>query len=229
MITGANRGIGLALVREYLRHPEVQLFAACCRPDAAHDLQALSADHPDRLVVLPLEVTDPEAVSAVAAAVAARTDGLDALINNAGINPPGQSLAEIDTETMLHVLHVNTVAPLMVTKVFLRLLEGGVSPRVVNVSSIMGSLSHTSGGGYYAYRTSKAALNMVTRIMAGDLRARGITVICLHPGWVRTDMGGGGAPLSPEESAQGIVRVISRLSPADSGHFLQWNGEELPW
>ncbi len=230
LITGANRGIGLALVRQLLATESIRLFATARRPEAATDLQQLAASHADCLTVLPLDVTDQTSVGALATTVARQVNGLDVLINNAGFKPPAtaESFANITSETLLNTLAINVAGPLLVVKALVDLLAAGRNSRIVNISSQMGSMTW-GGGGFYAYTTSKAALNMVTRRLAVDLQSRGITTITMHPGWVRTDMGGPSASLSPDESASGIIKVVSNLTPRQNGQFIQWNGEIHAW
>ncbi|MCB9452536.1 MAG: SDR family oxidoreductase [Anaerolineaceae bacterium] len=230
-ITGTNRGIGLEVTRQYLQLDDTRIFATARQPEVATELQALAATYPERLTVIPLEVTDETAIREAARLVAEQVDGLDILINNAAINPPEktQTLDGITVETMLDVLRVNTAAPLMIVKALLGLLRQGNNPRIANISSEMGSLAARTYGADYAYCTSKAALNMVTRGLAADLRRDTITVIALDPGWVQTDMGSPDADLTPQESARGIRSVIDGLTPADSGAFLRWDGGSHPW
>ena len=229
LITGANRGIGLATVREYLKQGDVHLFAVCRNPDSAQELQSLAQQHPNSLTLIPLEVTDQASIEAAFKLIAAKVKGLDVVINNAAINPSGQSFQAITAELMLHVLEVNTVAPMMISKAAFELLRNGNNPRLVHISSDMGSLTLRTYGGDYGYCSSKAALNMAMRGMAADLRRFGITTVALDPGWVQTDMGGTGAALRPEESAQGIVKVISGLNANDNGCYLAYDGSEHPW
>lgn len=231
LITGANRGIGLALAERYAALPDVRLFATCRKPAEATALKALADAYPDRVTILPLDVIDDATIAAARDAVAGVVDGLDVLINNAGINPPGkfQTLEAINAEGMLFILHVNTVGPLMVAQAFASLLRAGTNARLVNVSSQMGSLSRGMSNGYYGYRPSKAALNMVTRSLAADLRGDGVTVITLHPGWVQTDMGGPNADINTDESADGIVRLVDGLTLDNTGAFFRWDGSEHPW
>lgn len=228
VITGSNRGIGLALVRACLARGDT-VFAACRRPEKARYLRAL-ADEPggDRLHLLPLDVTDAAQIAACVQAVSAQTDGLDLLINNAAINPPGQTWQEITAETFLDVLAVNTVAPLLVARSFVDLLAAGNQPKIANISSGAGSFSR-GGSGHYGYRSSKAALNMVTHMMAADLQARGIAAVTINPGWVKTDMGGPGASLEPAESARGVLAVIDALTLETSGRFMNWDGSAHAW
>ena len=229
LITGSNRGIGLATVKEYLQRGNVQLFAACRNPDSADELQKLAKQYPENLTIIPLEVTEQYSIAAAFKMIAAKVNALDVVINNAGINPSGQSFPKITAELMLHVLEVNTVAPMMIAQAAFELLKNGDNPRLVHISSDMGSLTLRTYGGDYGYCSSKAALNMAMRGMAADLRRFGITTVALDPGWVQTDMGGEGASLEPVESAQGIVKVISGLTARDNGRYLAYDGSEHPW
>lgn len=228
LITGSNRGIGLALARESLARGD-RVFATCRHPDEADDLHTLATKHPKRLTVLRLDVKDEETIEASIEGVESQEDGLDLLINNAGINPSGERPGRLDAETMLHTFHVNVVGPMMVAQATLDLLRGGDDPKIVNVSSRLGSLTQKSSGGTYSYSSSKAALNMLTRILAFDLRPDGIVVLAMHPGWVHTDMGGSSAPVAPAESAQGILRVADELTMSDTGAFYTYQGREVPW
>ncbi|MCB9455467.1 MAG: SDR family oxidoreductase [Anaerolineaceae bacterium] len=230
-ITGANRGIGLELVRQYLGEDTSRIFATARQPQAAGELQALVAAHPGRLTLIPLEVTDEAAIAQAAQTVAGQVEALDILINNAAMNPPEdtQTLDGISVETMLRTLHVNTAAPLMIVKELLNWLRNGHNPRIINISSEMGSLAERTYGADYAYCASKAALNMVTRGLAADLRRDKITVIALDPGWVQTDMGSPEADLTPQESAHGIRAVAESLTLAQTGQFLRWDGQQNPW
>ncbi|XP_056137891.1 C-factor isoform X2 [Lampris incognitus] len=174
-------------------------------------------------------------------------EGLACLINNAGVNVVA-NLDTVNAEKMIENFHVNSVSPLMITKAFLPLLKRAASrgepgstgrmgihkAAVINMSSLLGSVELNWGDRantfkWYPYRTSKSALNMVTRCLAIDLEPDGILCMALHPGWVRTDMGGPQAPLSPEESVSSILSVIGGLKETDHGSFLHYTGEPLPW
>ena len=232
LITGSNRGIGLDLARRYLNREDTRVFATCRRPDSAGDLQQLVAQHGDRVQVIALDVSDGESISAAVEAVRAQVDGLELLINNAGINPSTEkekSFGALDADAMLHVLNVNAIGPVMVTQAFAELLRQGSAARVVNVSSGAGSMTRQSNGCGYAYNASKAALNMYTRCLAGSLRSDKVTVITLNPGWIKTDMGGPNATLSYGDSVPKIMALIEGLSIDDSGRFYQYSGEEVPW
>lgn len=230
LITGANRGLGLEMVRQYVQHPEVFVFATCRDPQAAADLQNLADQNPKRLSIHQLNVVDDLSRAQIVQEIAAKTAALDVLINNAGIHPRGvQSFEAITPQTLHDVFEVNTAAPLMLVKSLLDLLHSGENPRVINISSQVGSLEWKKSGGSYAYAVSKAGLNMITRCLAADLQEYGITVISVHPGWVQTDMGGIGAPLSVKEAVSSILPLIDRLSAKDSGKFFRWEGTIHPW
>lgn len=230
-VTGANRGIGLEIARQLSERPKVTLYAACRNPDAAADLHAVASSARGTVHILPLEVTDPAQIAAAAERVRSHTDVLDVLINNAAINPDddSQRFGHIDPDVMLHTLHVNTVAPLLIAQAFVDLLAASSLGRIINISSEMGSIAQRTYGGSYAYCASKAALNMSTRGLAADLGRQGIVCVALDPGWVKTDMGGRNAPLAREESVYGLLRVIEHLTRADNGSYKRWNGRSLPW
>lgn len=228
LITGSNRGIGLALARESLARGD-RVFATCRHPDEADELHAVAAEHGDRLTILRLDVTDEETIAESVEAVKSQEDGLELLINNAGISPSGERLGRLDADTMLHTFHVNAVGPMMVAQGTLDLLRSGDDPKILNISSRLGSLTQKSSGGRYSYSSSKAALNMLTRALAFDLRSDGIAVLTMHPGWVQTDMGGSGAPVAPAESARGILQVADELTMSHTGEFYTYQGREVPW
>jgi NAD(P)-dependent dehydrogenase (short-subunit alcohol dehydrogenase family) len=229
LVTGANRGIGLEYVRQLANRGD-RVFAGCREPDHAEALQALAGRHPGRVVPLALDVTDAAAIDAALRAVAADGPGtLDVVINNAGVSPRGEAFSNLDATAMLDVFAVNSVAPMIVAQRARPLLALASRPRVANMSSSMGSLEKKTYGRHYSYASSKAALNMLTRAAAHDLGDEGIIVVALHPGWVRTDLGGPHAELTVEESVAGLLRVIDGLSADESSLFLTWNGERHPW
>lgn len=229
LITGSNRGLGLELVHQLAQRGD-HIIATCRRPTEAHQLQQLAAAHPSQITILPLDTANPDSIAQAGEAIRKKNDRLDLLINNAGINPPGvQALDQVTPELLLETLTTNAIGPLMIVKECLPLLRAGKQPRVMNVSTQIGSFWYKKFGGTYAYSSSKAALNMITRSMAADLKRHGIITITLHPGWVQTDMGGRGAPLSPEESARSLVALADSLKMSDNGKFFKWTGEIHPW
>ena len=167
--------------------------------------------------------------SRVVGCVAAEEFGLDILLNNAGIFGPRGGFGRIAYEDWLQVFNVNTLAPMRVAETFARHLQKADDARLVNVSSKLGSIGANEGSGSHIYRSSKAALNMVTKCLSIDLREREVIVAAMHPGHVSTDMGGKQAPLAPADSVAGMLQVIQRLSVADSGGFYGHDGTQLPW
>jgi NAD(P)-dependent dehydrogenase (short-subunit alcohol dehydrogenase family) len=226
-ITGTNRGIGLELTRQYLSRGD-RVFAMCRSPEKATDLQTLVGGYAGEVTILRADVTKEDSISASAALVAGQTDALDILINNAAINMGDEPLSEAHPDILLKTLHVNAVGPIMVAQKFRNLLTKGDHPKIVNISSESGSISTMTRFRGYGYYGSKAE-NMYTRSLAFDPETEGIIIIAMHPGWVRTDMGGPNARLSSTESAAGIIKVTDQLTLKDNGKFLTWDGAEYPW
>ena len=220
LVTGANRGIGLELVRQ-LRARGHHLIGTARNPEEATDLKETGA------LVLPLDVTDGSSVLALAEALEGRA--IDLLINNAGImGHSAKSFAETDFDEVITTFDVNSLGPMRVTQALLPNLLAGNGKTVVQISSTMGSIANNSGG-YYGYRASKSALNMLNKSLALELADLGITAVVLHPGWVQTRLGGANAAITPQESVTGMLLVIAGLGPQDNGRFLDYKGEELPW
>lgn len=220
LITGANRGIGLELARQY-SSAGWQVIATARSPDRAEELNGLDVR------VLQLDVTDQESVVRLAHDLGDQS--IDILINNAGILPEAKSIADVNFDDFNRVLAVNTVGPIRVTQALLPNLRRGSLRKIINISSIVGSIANNTGGGMYGYRESKAALNMFTTSLAIELRADRFTCIVMHPGWVQTDMGGKNAAVSTRDSVRGIRDVIGNLTQDDSGTFWAYNGKQLPW
>lgn len=229
VITGANRGIGLEFTREYLEEGQ-RAFALCRHPESAADLSALRREYPEALTVVPCDVTDEVSVQHAFEDVQARVDGIEVLINNSGTyGRKGGSVRDLDFREMEAAFEVNTLGPLRMTRSFLPLLEAGTNPKVINITSLMGSIHDNGSGGSYAYRLSKAALNMATRNLAHDLKEAEIVCVAVHPGWVKTDMGGPEAPLQVDDSVSNMLRLIDSLDLQHSGGFFNYRGRELPW
>lgn len=227
LVTGANRGIGLELVRQLLDQGN-RVFAACRQPAEAEALRELGAKAGDRLVVVALDVSDPASIEACYATVAAYTDTLDVLINNAGIGGSA-ALGSITQEALLKAYTVNAAGPILMAQQFLPLLKAGDTKKIINVSTGIGSIGNRTWGGLYEYTASKAGLNMLNKNLSLDTADDGITTIVLDPGWVQTDMGGPNAEITPQESVGGILSVLASLTPADSGKFYHYSGSEIPW
>ncbi len=225
LITGANRGIGLELARQYAERGD-HVMACCRNPDGADALNALAGDN---LSVYQLTPTDADSVAALAAAVGDK--GVDTLINNAGTPGPApdqQAALSMDFDGWLETFNVNTMAPLRVLQALVPLLEASDKAKAITITSQMGALD-LNWPTMYAYCSSKAAVNKVMRMISVELAAKNIAVGLLHPGWVKTDMGGEGADITAEESAQGIINVIDGITLDNTGCFMKWNGEPHNW
>ncbi|HEU5059001.1 MAG TPA: SDR family oxidoreductase [Kofleriaceae bacterium] len=224
VVTGANRGIGLEMVRQLIARGD-QVDAAVREPDRADALRALAAG--DRLRVHRLDVLDAGSIRELAAALGGAP--VDLLVNNAGVyGGSRQHLPDIDIEDAVRTYRINALGPLQVT---LALLPGLKAARgkVIHVTSGMGSIADNRSGAFYAYRMSKAALNMMSRSLAVDLRGAGVASAVINPGWVRTDMGGASAPTAVEDSVRGMLREIDAFTLDATGAFLDWKGRPYPW
>jgi NAD(P)-dependent dehydrogenase (short-subunit alcohol dehydrogenase family) len=227
LITGANRGLGLEFARQYAADGW-QVYAACRHPNSASELQRLAEARSAGLQMLALDVTKPESVKAAAAKLNGRA--IDLLLNNAGVGGTrGQTIGNIDYKAWAKVLDVNTMGPLRVSEAFIEHVARSERKLIVTLTSGMGSIADNTSGGAFAYRSSKAALNMVMRSLAIDLAPRGITCVVVNPGWVQTDMGGPNATLAPAESITRLRRLIDSLGPAQSGKFFNHDGREYAW
>lgn len=236
LVTGANRGLGLEFVKQYAAD-EWAVIAICRYPEKAAELQKLMGQY-NRVRVEALNVTDLPSLKILAE----KLDDIeiDVLINNAGIfsggstpvsattGDKGQEFGSLDAEAWNKVMRINTIAPIMMTQALVAHLQRSPDPKVINITSKMGSIKEM-GSGYIAYRTSKAALNAAMRVVMHDLDSKGITIVNLHPGWVQTDMGGKEAPLQPVASIKGMRKIIDGLKPKDSGQFIGYDGKVIPW
>ena len=228
LVTGANRGLGLEFTTQLLARG-AHVVATCRDPGKANALNRLAGEHPGRLHVFPLDVTQPATIAELVHETALVFDGLDLLINNAGVLVPGERFGSIDAETLESTFRVNTVGPLLTTQAFADLLRRGDTPKVANVSSQLGSIGNKFGFGTPSYAISKAALNMASAQLASALEPDGIPVIVLHPGWAQTDMGGPQAQVTPPDAVAGMLREIDALTLKTSGRFRDWQGRDLPW
>jgi NAD(P)-dependent dehydrogenase (short-subunit alcohol dehydrogenase family) len=227
LVTGANRGLGLEFARQYAANGW-QVFAACRAPGSARDLQKIAKANEGRVHLLAMDVSDTTSVRAAAGALGG--EAIDLLVNNAGIGGPrDERLGRLDYSAWERVLDVNTLGPMRVVEAFLENVAKSRGKKIVTITSGMGSIGDNTSGGSYAYRTSKAAVNMVTKSLSVDLAPRGIICIVMSPGWVRTDMGGPRGTLTPEESVKAMREVIAGLKPGDTGKFFNYNGKNYPW
>ncbi len=220
LVTGASRGIGAELVRQYAE-AGWRVFATCRDPRRAPSF-------PKGVSLHALDVTDSARIRALADEL--RGEPIDLLINNAGIlGPKPDDLAVRDRDGWLRTLITNAVAPLEMAAAFLEHVAASQRRVIAAITSGMGSIGDNESGGWYAYRTSKAALNMAMKNLSIDVRDRGIAVVVINPGWVKTDMGGKGASITVETSVKGMRAVLERVTLAGSGRFLSWDGSDYPW
>ena len=220
VVTGASRGLGLELCRQ-LKHSGAEVIGTARDPQTAVDLRALEVR------VETLDVSDPASVAMFAEHLG-ETD-VDVLINNAGVGGAGEGISTLDIDDVETKFQINTLGAIRVTQALMPHLRRGSGRKIAHVTSRMGSIGDNGEGGYYGYRISKAALNMFNRSLSVELVGQGFVCVVLHPGWVRTQMGGSSAPQTPEESARGMVQVISRLRRQDTGRFFDYTGAELSW
>lgn len=223
-VTGAGRGLGGEFVRQLAARGDRVLATV-------RDAGRAGGVPPGAARLVELEASEASNIEGFG--VRLGDEPLDVLINNAGVSSEGRTLAGLDAAELQRVFMVNSIAPILVARQVLPNLRRGGRKLVVNISSQLGSITNNAGpnggGSSYAYRASKAALNMLTVSMSLELKAEGIACVAMHPGWVRTDMGGEKAPLSPEESVRSMLRTIDRLTIADTGRFLNHDGVAIPY
>ena len=223
LIVGATRGIGLGVTKELLTRGW-DVIATARDPANATALLALDAAHPGRVSIPRLDMNDPAAVDGFAAMLGGKV--LDAVLVNAGVaGPEHRSASKVTAEEIGALMFTNAIAPVRLARSLAGLIRPG-SGVVAFTSSIMGSVA-VNPGGHELYRASKAMLNSLTRGLWAEMR--GLTMVSLHPGWVRTDMAGPSAPVSVEDSAAGIVTVMGQQAGAHRHRFLDYTGKELPW
>jgi NAD(P)-dependent dehydrogenase (short-subunit alcohol dehydrogenase family) len=241
-ITGTSRGLGLEFVKQLIAIPQPpkHVFATCRQPEAAKELQELSAKYPG-LHIHQFDVLNYASYAGIVEWVEGilNGEGLNVLINNAA-TMHRDGLSEVTRDSLMSEIENNAVAPLMLCKAFLPLLKKSASTSsvnglsvnkaaIINMSTMMACIADNTSGGIYPYRTSKAAINMITKSLSVDVKPDGILALVLHPGWVRTDMGGPKGLIDVQESVSGMLKVLGGLSEKDSGRFLKYNGDELPW
>ena len=226
LITGANRGIGLGFVRNYI---EKNIHLTCTTRDipASKELLAFKEKYPDNMEIFELDLLKENAAITLANFIKDRP--IDILISNAGVGSSNQHFQAVSSTQWLKVLKVNLIVPLMITQAVFENVKKSSVKKIFFLSSQLGSIEDNKSGGMYIYRSSKTGLNQVVKSLSIDLKAYGITVVALHPGWVKTDMGGPNAPVSIDESVEGMIRVIDTTDIKDTGKFLNYNGRELPW
>ncbi len=234
LITGANRGLGFGLAEVYAADGWTVL--ACCRaPKSATDLKALADSSQGKVSIHQVDVADHASIDALAASL--KGQPIDVLLNVAGyygkhiVTEPGglQEFGTSDYAEWDKIFRINVFSPMKMSEALIENIAASEHKKLVTLSSILGSIGGNDMGKMYPYRASKAAVNALMRSMSFDLKEKGITAVPLHPGWVRTEMGGPKADISPDESVNGMKKVIDGLTPADAGRFMAYDGSELPW
>ena len=226
LITGANRGIGLELSRQYAT--DGWHVIACCRhPDSADELHALKAEH-GQVSLHALDVSDSRQIEALARELSGQA--IDILFNNAGIYGPYDAVfGNTEEDAWLECFRVNTIAPMKMMEAFVEHVAASQRKTIATMSSKMGSMDDNGSGGSYIYRSSKAAVNAVMKSASIDLQPKGIRVAILHPGWVLTEMGGPNAEITVTESVNNLRRILDDLTPETSGGFFDIDGTIIPW
>ena len=226
-ITGCNRGLGLEFVQQLLARGQ-RVIATCRDIATATDLTALTLKHSGQLSLVEMDVSDEASMREAVALL--NDEAIDVFINNAGMyGPRDANFGNVDGPAMAEVLYTNAVAPVLLTQLLIDNVRKGSGKKLVYVSSKMGSIADNGRGGSYIYRSSKTALNSVVKSLALDLAPEGIATATLHPGWVRTDMGGPNGLIDAPESVSGMLNVIDGLSVADTGQFFNYDGSTIAW
>ena len=227
LVTGANRGLGLEFVRQYAASGW-RVIACCRKPGEAEELAGL-AEMFKSIAIHALDVADFEQIDALSRELCG--ESIDVLIANAAVygDTPATRFGALDYDRWLDAFVVNTQSPVKLAEAFLPQLARSEKKLIVPITSLMGSVGDNTSGGSIIYRSSKAALNAAMKSMAIDMQPRGIGVLIMHPGWVKTDMGGAQAPTEPEESIAGMRRVIDGFTLAKTGSFVNFRGQLLPW
>jgi NAD(P)-dependent dehydrogenase (short-subunit alcohol dehydrogenase family) len=223
LITGTNRGLGLEFVKQFAI--EGYQVIACTRKinkkDELHQLQ----EKFKTISICKLDIANFSSIDQFAKLF---KKPIDILINNAGVYPDS-SVDHVDYKSWLDAFKINTLAAFKMTKAFLPHLKKGQLKKIASLTSKMGSIDDNSGGGEYIYRSSKTALNMVMKSLSIDLKPYDLSVITLHPGWVRTDMGGPNGLIEVDESVAGMKHQIDKLTIRTSGQFIAYDGKKIPW
>ena len=227
LITGANRGIGLEMVR-YAMQQGWRVFACCRNPHNADNLFNIARLSNGRISVHIADMLELATVQALSYEL--RHESIDILINNAGIyGSDKNTFGAVDVDSWLQTFQVNSIAPLKMVEAFSEQLMMGQRKLVACMSSKMGSMADNGYGNSYIYRSSKAALNAVVKSLSIDLKEKGVISVALHPGWVKTEMGGPNAEISTAECVTQIFTNLSSLTINDSGRFIDIDGTDIPW
>tara|TARA_B100000900_G_scaffold310855_1_gene269593 strand:- start:17 stop:709 length:693 start_codon:yes stop_codon:yes gene_type:complete len=226
LITGANRGLGFGFVKSFLAK-NINVICTTRNISGSKELLECKKNYPDNLEILELDLLEENSENILSDLLSDKP--IDIFINNAGVGNSNQRFGVVSSKPWLDVLKVNLIAPLTLTQSIIENIKKGSEKKIYFLSSQLGSIGDNTSGGMYIYRSSKTALNQVVKSLSVDLKPMGITVISLHPGWVKTDMGGPNAPVQIDESIKGMMQVIDKTDIRDTGRFLNYDGKELPW
>ena len=226
IVTGANRGIGLELVKQYCNR-NYQVIGTYRDETTSGELISMSRNL-DNLKVYSLDVSSDQSLKDFSSKLGETP--VDIFINNAGVyGPRDSSFNNVDEKKWIPVFQTNAIAPLLLTQLIIDNLRNGSQKKLIYITSKMGSIDDNKSGGAYIYRSSKTALNSVVKSISVDLAKDDMKVVLLHPGWVRTDMGGPNGLIDTTASVSGMTEVIDSLSQSDSGCFFNYDGSKIPW
>ncbi len=227
LITGANRGLGLEFSRQFA-DKEWSVIACCRNPSKADELNKLT-NRFSSLTTEALDVAKFEHIDSLSKKLADKN--IDILINNAGVydDRRGNDFGQLEYQAWTNSLLVNTQAPIKMAEAFFQHIKRSDKKLIVNISSLMGSIADNGSGGSIFYRSSKAALNAAMKSLAIDLKDQGVGVIIFHPGWVRTDMGGPNGLIDSKTSVTGMCEQMERFTLAQTGKFVKYDGNLMPW
>ena len=226
LVTGANRGLGNEFVEQYLNEGN-DVIATYRNENSSMDLIEMGNER-SNLKLLQLDVTSNKSLNSFAENLG--DSPIDIFINNAGVyGPRNSSFGNVDEENWIPAIKVNAIAPLLLTQLIIKNIRAGTDKKLIYITSKMGSIDDNKGGGAYVYRSSKTALNAVVKSLSVDLENEGIVVALIHPGWVKTDMGGPNALIERDTSVRGMTEVISNLDITSTGNFYNYDGSIIPW
>jgi len=226
LITGSNRGIGLELCKQYAE-AGWSVHACCRNPQQASELQKLASQH-KQITIHQLDISDIQQIQTLAKKL--QDTAIDILFNNAGIYGQNDAyFGNTDEQQWLECFRINTIAPMKMSEAFVSQVAASELKIIATMSSKMGSMTDNGSGGSYVYRSSKAALNAVMTSAAIDLKPKNIKVAILHPGWVKTDMGGPNAEISTEKCVHQLRNILDDFSMQQSGSFFEIDGSIIPW
>ena len=226
LITGANRGLGLEFVERYLESGD-NVMASYRNEDNSFDLIKMSNER-SNLRLLQLDVSSNKSLNSFAENLG--DSPIDIFINNAGVyGPRNSSFGNVDEENWIPAIKINAIAPILLTQLIIKNIKSGADKKLIFITSKMGSIDDNKGGGAYVYRSSKTALNAVVKSLSVDLENEGIVVALIHPGWVKTDMGGPNAIIDKDTSVRGMTEVISNLNISSTGNFYNYDGSIITW